>query len=84
MWINSFSDEKGGVTRHPWNAGWPLELHSTLTLEEQAGNTTATIRWAPLNPTDEERQTFEAGFDSMTPGWGGTLDQLGEYLAKAK
>ena len=41
------------------------------------------VRWAPLNATEEERKTFEAGFDSMQKGWGGTFEQLGEYLAKA-
>ena len=38
---------------------------------------------APLNATEEERKTFEDGFDSMQQGWGGTFEQLGEYLAKA-
>ena len=83
VWINSFSDAQAGVTRHPWHASWPLEMHSTLTLAEQAGRTTATVRWAPLNATEEERKTFEEGFDSMQKGWTGTLDQLTEYLAKA-
>ena len=83
VWINSFSDAQAGVTRHPWHASWPLEMHSTLTLAEQAGKTTATVRWAPLNATEEERKTFEDGFDSMQNGWTGTLDQLTEYLAKA-
>lgn len=52
-------------------------------LHRAAGRTTVTVRWLPLNATAEERQTFEAGFDSMQQGWGGTLDQL-DYLAKAK
>jgi len=30
----------------------------------------------------EECKTFEAGFESMQKGWGGTFEQLGEYLAK--
>ena len=84
VFINSFSDAKGGITRHPMNPAWPLEMLSTITFTEQAGKTVVTVRWAPLNPTDEERLTFEAGFDSMQQGWSGTLDQLTEYLAKAK
>ncbi len=29
--INSFSDEKGGTTRHPGNENWPLQMLSTFT-----------------------------------------------------
>lgn len=84
VFVNSFSDEKGGLTRHPVSPTWPLEMLSTITFTEQGGKTTVTVRWLPLNPTEEERKTFEAGFDSMQKGWGGTFEQLGEYLAKAK
>ena len=49
---------------------------------EQAGKTTVTVRWLPLNATAEERKTFEGGFESMQQGWGGTFKQLGEYLVK--
>ena len=33
VWINSFSDPDGGVTRHPGHQSWPLELHSTALFE---------------------------------------------------
>jgi uncharacterized protein YndB with AHSA1/START domain len=83
VWVNSFSDESGGVTRHPFNASWPLELLSVLTLSEQNGKTTATLEWSPIHATQEERQTFDGGHDSMRGGWTGTFDQLEEYLRKA-
>jgi hypothetical protein len=41
------------------------------------------VRWLALNAADEERKTFEAGFDSMQKGGSETFEQLGEYLAKA-
>jgi uncharacterized protein YndB with AHSA1/START domain len=82
--INSFSDESGGITRHPMAPTWPLELLSTFTFEDVGGKTKVTIRWAPHNATDDERKTFDAGHDSMRQGWGGTLDQLADYLAKAR
>lgn len=84
VFVNSFSDEKGGLTRHPGSALWPLEMLSTITFIEQGGKTTVTVRWSPLNATEEERKTFEEGFDSMQKGWTGTLDQLTDYLAKEK
>ena len=81
--VNSFSDEKGGLTRHPMSPTWPLEMLSTTTLTEQVGKTTITVQWEPLNATEEERKTFNTGRDSMQMGWTGTFDQLAEYLAKA-
>jgi uncharacterized protein YndB with AHSA1/START domain len=85
VFINSFSDENGGLTRHPMSPSWPLEMLSVFTFEEQPGGKTKfTLHWSPHNATEEERKTFDAGHASMTQGWGGTLEQLGAYLAKAK
>jgi uncharacterized protein YndB with AHSA1/START domain len=80
--IVSFSDEGGGVTRHPWSPDWPLETLSTMTFAERNGRTTVTVRWRPHNATQEERRTFDAGHDSMRQGWSGTFDQLIDYLAE--
>ncbi len=80
--VDSFSDEKGGITRHPFERNWPLEMLSTTTLEEKNGKTLMTVRWKPVNETPLERQAFENGFESMTQGWGGTLDRLEKYLAQ--
>jgi uncharacterized protein YndB with AHSA1/START domain len=85
VFINSFSDEKGGVSRHPMAPTWPLEMLSVFTFEDEPGGKTKfTVRWAPHNATAEERQTFDAGHGSMTQGWSGTMDQLATYLAKAQ
>jgi uncharacterized protein YndB with AHSA1/START domain len=80
--VNSFSDVKGGLTRHPFSPTWPLEMLSTTTFVEERGKTRLTIEWLPLNATDEERQTFDGARASMTQGWTGTLEQLADYLAK--
>jgi uncharacterized protein YndB with AHSA1/START domain len=84
VFINSFSDEAGGQTRHPMAPTWPLELLSTFTFEDVGGKTKVTIRWAPHNASEEERKTFDAGHDSMRQGWGGTMEQLQTYLAKVQ
>ena len=54
-------------------------------------SSSAELRWAlanwgriPLNPTDEERKTFDGAHDGMKQGWTGTMDQLADYLAKTK
>ena len=64
---------------------WPLEMFSIFTFEEQpGGKTKLTVNWSPHNASDEERKTFDTSHDSMTKGWGGTLEQLEAYLGKAK
>ena len=80
--IVSFSDSQGGVSRHPMSPTWPLETLSTMTLTERAGKTELTLRWAPSNATESERQTFDASHEGMQQGWTGTMDQLAVYLAK--
>ena len=82
VFLNSFSDEAGGLTRHPGSTTWPLEMLSTITFAEQNGQTLVIIRWLPLNATDAERKTFDDGHESMNQGWGGSLDQLTVHLAK--
>ena len=83
VFINSFSDEQGGLTRHPMAPTWPMEMLSIFTFEEQPGGKTRfTVRWSPYNATAEEQAAFDKGHDSMNMGWSGTLEQLGAYLAK--
>jgi uncharacterized protein YndB with AHSA1/START domain len=80
--VNSFSDARGGLTRHPLAPTWPLEMLSTTTLAEEGDKTKLTIEWSPLNPTDEERKTFDSSHDGMKQGWTGTFEQLTDYLVK--
>lgn len=81
--VSSFSDEEGGITRHPFSATWPLETLSSTTFDEDAdGKTKLTIEWTPLNPTAAERRTFDSAHDGMEQGWNGTFSQLAEHLAK--
>jgi uncharacterized protein YndB with AHSA1/START domain len=80
--IASFSDQAGGVTRHPFSAEWPLMMLSTIQFTEQAGRTTVTVRASALEATPGEQQAFSDGAASMQQGWGGTLEQFEEYLKR--
>lgn len=81
VWINSFSDENAGITRHPMTKEpWPLQLLTTITFAENAGKTTVTVHWLPFDSDDDERRVFANNLASMNQGWGGTFDQLGNYL----
>lgn len=84
VFINSFSDEAGGLIRHPMSANWPLELLSTITFAAQNGKTQITIQWLPVNASDVERKTFDEAHEGMRVGWTGSLDQLEAYLAQNK
>jgi uncharacterized protein YndB with AHSA1/START domain len=80
--VQSFSDEAGGITRHPLAVTWPLEMLSTFTLTEKDGKTTVTIEWQPLNATEAEQKTFDGAHDGMKQGWGGTFEQLAAFVEK--
>jgi uncharacterized protein YndB with AHSA1/START domain len=81
--IVAFSDEMGGLNRHPLAPGWPLEMMSTLEFDRVGDRTRVTIRSSPYAATKGERRTFEAGHESMRQGWGGTLDRVDAYLRAA-
>lgn len=81
VWINSFSDPKGGLTRHPWSENWPLEMHTVAEFRAEGKKTRVVITWSPMEgSTDVERRTFDDGRASMNMGWSGTLEQLEAFL----
>ena len=85
VWEHSFSDENGGLTRHPLSPTWPLKLLTTVTFDEpRKGQTGLTLRWSPIGATAEEQKTFDDAHEGMRNGWGGTFERLTAYLAEAK
>ncbi len=62
---------------------WPLQMLSEATFTVRDGKTTGTIKWLPLDASDEERRTFDGARDGMTQGWTGTFQQLANYLTKS-
>ena len=81
VFVNSFSDPQGGLTRAPFADAWPMEILNTWTFTESDGKTTLDIEGVPLNANAVETAVFLAGFPSMRMGFGGTLDQLAAHLA---
>jgi uncharacterized protein YndB with AHSA1/START domain len=82
VFVNSFSDPEGGLAGAPFPGDWPREMLSTITFIEFEGKTTVTIEWAPLNATEREAEFFQSMHESMNQGWGGTLDQLADYVGQ--
>jgi uncharacterized protein YndB with AHSA1/START domain len=81
VFVNSFSDAQGGLTRAPFADAWPEEILNTWTFTEKDGQTTLDLRGEPINANAVETAVFLAGFPSMRMGFGGTLDQLDAHLA---
>lgn len=84
VWLNCFSDEAGHIVRAPFSDLIPLELRNEVTFTDNNGTTTLTITSQPFNATDEEVSFFEGMFESMEQGFGGTFDQLEQYLEQNK
>ncbi|MES2200934.1 MAG: SRPBCC domain-containing protein [candidate division FCPU426 bacterium] len=82
VFVQSFSDKDGGVTRHPMAATWPLEMLATTTFEDLGdGRTKMSITWMPINASDEENKTFDGAREGMVGGFKGTFEKLDAYLA---
>ena len=82
VYIQSFSDKEGGLSRHPMSATWPLEMLATVTFEDAGpGQTKVTISWQPYNSDDTGNATFDAARAGMDQGFGGTFAKLEAYLA---
>ena len=82
--LAGFSDEAGGITRHPMAPDWPALMLSTMEFEAHGEQTIVTVHWAPYDATEVEKAIFEKSHASMQGGWGGTFDQLDAYLGDAK
>lgn len=80
VYINTFSNAAGEITRHPMSPNWPPEMLTTITFAERNGRTNVTIQWVPINAGDTEWKTFDDGRVSMSGGWNGSLDQLQDHL----
>ncbi|HVM33183.1 MAG TPA: SRPBCC family protein [bacterium] len=80
VYLQQFSDEKGGTARHPMAPTWPETMRTTLLLTPEEGGTRVTLLWEPVDAADAEIGTFVQGRSGMTGGWTGSFDALEEYL----
>lgn len=84
VYVNSSSDEKGGITRPSFNAQWPLEVLTTVTFADEGDKTTVKLVGEPINATDDECAAFAGGIEQMKKAFGNTFGQLETYLATQK
>jgi uncharacterized protein YndB with AHSA1/START domain len=81
VFVSSFSNEKGEITRAFFSDQWPKEVCNVVTFTEQGSQTVMSLRGRPINATAEEFAFYEGMFGSMQQGFGGTFEQLETYLA---
>jgi uncharacterized protein YndB with AHSA1/START domain len=82
VYLQSFSDKDGGVTRHPMATSWPLEMLATTMFEDAGpGQTKVTIRWLPYNADPAGVSTFDGARAGMEQGFSGMWGKLENYLA---
>ena len=79
---NSFSDKDGAILGPPFPGVWPRQMVTETTFTERDGKTTIALKWMPVDSTAEEIGTFNTNRPGFKQGWGGTFEQLDEYLAK--
>lgn len=79
--LQYFSDAKGGVTRHPLSATWPLRTRSTTRFLADGAETVLSIAWSAHEAEPAEVATFEAAAPMVRQAWGGTFDQLARFLS---
>jgi uncharacterized protein YndB with AHSA1/START domain len=83
VYLQSFSDQEGGLTRHPMAPTWPLEMLATTSFEDAGPNRTRiTISWVPHEADATANATFDAARAGMEGGFGGMWPKLDAYLAQ--
>ncbi len=83
VFLNSFSDENGGLARAPFfDNKWPLEILTRFDFAELGANHSRfTVTWTPHNASADEQAMFDANHASMNGGWTGSLDKLTDLIA---
>lgn len=82
VWLNAFANPRGGIARAPFSELCPLEIENAVTLMERNGVTVVHLRAEPFGAPAAECQFFNELHPSLAQGYGGTFDQLEEYLAR--
>lgn len=82
-YVQTFTDEKGNLSKPPFEANWPDRMLSTVNFVEEGPNETrVTLRWETVGQTSEvEQKIFNEARGGMTMGWSASFDKLDELLS---
>lgn len=81
IYLTTFSNASGEITRHPMAPLMPAELLTTVNFIKMDENKSKIeIRWYPINALPEEIKMFNDFHESFNMGWSGSLDRLESCL----
>jgi uncharacterized protein YndB with AHSA1/START domain len=84
VYLQSFADQAGNLTRHPMAPQWPLEMVTIMDFIAQSEEQTLLkITWINAGIEEAEGEAFRSAHDGMTGGWTSWLDSLSAHLKKA-
>lgn len=81
VWEQSFANEQGEVIQTDFFPHWPPVLLTEVDFEDEVDGTRVTLRWTPIEGTQEEIDEFARQMAMMDLGWGGSFDKLEELLS---
>ncbi len=82
VWLHSNSDADWSIISSPMMADWPRVLLTTVTFEEDGGQTKMRLTWVPHEASEAEIAGFAAAMDGMDKGWGAGMELLATLLAE--
>ncbi len=80
--LQSTTDAEWSIAPNPMMADWPSVLLTTVTFEEEGGQTKMRLTWVPHDATDAEIACFAGALEGMDRGWGAGMTLLEEILAE--
>jgi uncharacterized protein YndB with AHSA1/START domain len=85
VYVTTFSNKAGDITRHPQAPLIPAELLTTVTFSSIDGNENKTmveIKFYPINANLPETKFFNELHESFNRGWSGSFDRLNSILIR--
>lgn len=82
VWLHSTADAEWNASPNAMMPDWPRVLLTTVTFEEEKGQTSMRLTWVPHEASEAEIACFAAAMDGMGKGWGGGMALLEELLAE--
>lgn len=78
--LMSTTDADWNIISNPMMENWPKTLLTTVTLEENNGQTNLTLTWIPHEATEEEISCFKQAIEGMGKGWNAGMQLLEKLL----
>ena len=78
-----YSNEQGEIEPHPMIKSFPIEVFTTVMLDEKDGKTVLDLTWEQINASMEEITRFSDETFELSQEWGDTFKRLEDFLNSA-